>query len=442
MKKNRIYESISFKIIASYILLSLITLSFIISIIFENQIDLISKNTILESEKQISQLIDALKKITNEMKKGSLFKSGPDKESDQHLIKIITLHFNDFFIIDDKHELKYSSADNTKLPESFRDDCLRAMTASTFSGKEYYLRIDEPGKIMNVYIPLNDFYQENVILLIKKDISVLNKSLGDLYKQTAYVVIVIFFFHLLFAGFLYRSFIMPLKTLRNAAVNFSNGDTSIRISLPANNYEFDTLALAFNKMADSAHNNITNLSAEMEILKNLNRKLDKNVTRDELTNLVNGNYLIERINEEFNNAGFRGNGLSLIYIDIDDFGIVNNRYGMQTGNIILMETAKKISQNCMKGDIAARAGGEEFAILSLHSDEKTIHELADRIKKTVADHRVITPDGNFSVTVSIGAAIITAYKLQGISTHEEIIASAKSALEKAKANGKNRVEYS
>ena len=144
---------------------------------------------------------DLMKKFTVEMKKGNLFETASESEALQQLVKIIDLHFREYLIISEKDAILHKSTQNEELPESFKEDTLRAMTASAFSGKDYYLRIDEGKKNVNFYIPLNDFYPGNSILLIKKDISALNRSLADLYKQVSYVILVVVFFHLVFAGF-------------------------------------------------------------------------------------------------------------------------------------------------------------------------------------------------------------------------------------------------
>lgn len=439
--KDRIYKSIGFKIIAFYILLSILNLSFVISIIFENQVDTIGKNTMLESEKQISELIGAMKKFTVEMKKGTLFQTGSDNEALNQLVKIIDLHFREYLIISDKDAILHKSSRNEKLPESFKEDSLRTMTSSAFSGKDYYLRIDEDKKIVNFYIPLNDFYPGNSILLIKKDISALNKSLTDLYKQVSYVILVVVFFHIVFAGFLYLSFILPLKSLVIAAENFSGGDMTARVELSGKSFELDAIASAFNNMAESAHNSIISLTTEAESVKNSNMKKDKISTRDELTGLLNSNYLNERINEELKNAKSAMDCFSLMIIDIDDFSRINALYGKQTGDIILLETAKKISNGCGANSIPARIADDEFAILSTETAVPDITEIAESIRSSVAGNSIITPDGNFSVTVSIGVMTFNPAEREPHQNQEDIFKSASSALSKAKAGGKNRVEF-
>lgn len=439
--KDRVYKSIGFKIIAFYILLSLINLSFVISIIFENQVDTIGKNTMLESEKQISELIGAMKKFTVEMKKGSLFQTGSENEALQQLVKIIDLHFREYLIISEKDAILHKSSQNEELPESFKEDSLRAMTSSAFSGKDYYLRIDKDEKHINFYIPLNDFYPGNSILLIKNDISALNRSLTDLYKQVSYVILVVVFFHIIFAGILYMSFILPLKSLVTAAENFSGGDMTARVVLSGKSFELDSIASAFNNMAESARNNIISLSTEVESAKNINRKKDKSSTRDDLTGLLNSNYLNERVSEELRTAKSHPGGFSLMIINIDDFSKINALYGKQTGDIILLETAKKISNSSHESDILARIADDEFALLSAGHTGTDIADIAETIRSSVAANSIITPDGNFSVTVSIGVMTFNPAEQELQQNPDNIFKSASSALSKAKAGGKNRVEF-
>lgn len=439
--KDRVYKSIGFKIITFYILLSLINLSFVISIIFENQIDTIGKNTMLESEKQISELIGAMKKFTVEMKKGSLFQTGSENEALNQLIKIIDLHFMEYLIISEKDVILHKSSQNEELPDSFKEDSLRAMTSSAFSGKDYYLRIDEDKKIVNFYIPLNDFYPGNSILLIKKDISALNRSLADLYKQVSYVILVVVFFHIIFAGFLYLSFILPLKGLVTAAKNFSDGDMTARVVISGKSFELDSIASAFNEMAESAHNSIISLSTEVESAKNINRKKEKSATRDALTGLLNSNYLSERVGEELRTSRSHTGAFSLMIIDIDDFSKINALYGKQTGDIILLETAKNISNNSGECDIQARICDDQFAVLSTGHSRTNITEIAEAIRSSVSGNSIVTPDGNFSVTVSIGIMTFNPDVQKQPLNPEDIFKSASSALSKAKAGGKNRVEF-
>jgi len=439
--KNLIFNSIGFKIIAYYAFLSLINLSFIITIIFENQVDLISKNTILESEKQLSQLIGSMKKFSVEMKKGNLFKLTNDEETFAQLMNIINMHYRDFLVYSDKNTVIFKSNPEMSLPETSREDGMRSITAMTFSGKNYYLRIDEDHKIINFYIPLNEFQPGNSILLIKKNISILNESLINLYKQAVYVILVVFFFHVLFAVILYRSFIQPIKTLDEAAGNLANGHLDTRISFPGRNDELKSLADTFNSMAESLHENISSLSSEIVKTQKVKAETEKISIRDELTGLLNRNYLYERLDEEFKIAKLKQRDISLILINPDNFGRIDEIYGKQTGDIIILETAKCITANCNSYEIIARTGNEEFAILISETSIEDIKSLTENIRSSVCEKEIVTPDGKFSITVCIGISYYKADSINLIVNKNDIIESARSALMKAKGTGENRVEF-
>jgi diguanylate cyclase (GGDEF)-like protein len=426
---------------AFYVLLSLINLSFVISIIFENQVDLISKNTMLESEKQLSQLIGSMKKFTIEMKKGTLFNIKDDKETLSQFIKIINLHYKDFIIFSDKNVIIFKSSTEISLPETYKEDGLRAMTAMAFSGKDYYLRVDDDNKIIDFYIPINDFLPGNDILFVKKNIKSLNSSLADLYKQSLYIIFVVLFFHVLFAAVLYRYILHPVKILGKAAEKLSEGDLSVRVPVTGGKDEFESLFAAFNKMAESINKNIKSVSTEMKTVKNIQRILEENEIRDELTGLLNNIYISQRIGDELNQSKIKQRDLSLILINIDDFSKVNEVYGKQTGDIVLLEAAKKITENCTAGDIIARLSGEEFAVLSPDPAIDFIIDLAEKIRSSMDKNEIVTPDGRLSVTVSIGISYIKADDLGSIGNKNDVIQIARSALIKAKRSGKNRVEF-
>ncbi len=438
---NNIFKSIGFKIITFYILLSLINISFIISVIFENQVDLISKNTMLESEKQLSQLIGSIKKFTIEIKKGGLFNVKDEKETLSQLMKIISMHYNEFIIFTDKNQVIYKSSPQATLPETFKEDGIRSLTAMAFSGKDYYLRISDDNKIINFYIPLDEFMHGNYILLVKKNIDSLNESLTGLYKQALYIVFVVLFFHLLFAIILYKYIIHPLKIFNETAEKLSNGDLSARVDISGAKDEFHSLSLTFNRMAESIEENIRSFSTEMRTVKNIQRIMNKTDIRDDLTGLLNDTYMTERIEDEINRSKLMQRDISLILINLDNFSKVNEIYGKQTGDIVLLAASKRIIENCSSGDVIARFSGEEFAVLSPEPSRNSILDLSEKIRISMDSNEVVTADGKFIVTVSIGISYIDAGSLSEIRNRNDLIASARSALIKAKSSGKNKVEF-
>ena len=437
--KNKITQSIGFKILATYIILSLITISFIITIIFENQVDLISKNIQLETEKQIGKLITSMKNFTAEAGKGRLFDIRTNKDSLNQILKFIGPHFDGYIIFTDKGVITYKSDPASEPPKTFIEDGLRSATANTFSGNEYYLRIDEDKKMIYCYVPLNEFRLGNYTLLLKKDIGSVNNALANLYHQAIYTILVVLLFHVVFAIILFRYIIHPINLLNNGAQKFSGGEFGYKININRKD-EFNSLAETFNKMADSIDSKMKNLSGEMYMVKEDKEKIEKQKIRDELTNLYNRNYILARTEEEVKKSVFKNSSLAFLLIDIDRFNEVNKIYGNQTGNIILMETSKTVVRSCSEIDIVGRFGGEEFAVLLPDCSLEQVQAKAENIRSAIEKNKVVTPDGQFSVTVSIGVFFAGSELLRSKEKNLNLPESAEQALLRAKENGRNKVE--
>jgi diguanylate cyclase (GGDEF)-like protein len=437
--KIKISQSIGFKILFLYTLLSLINISFVVSIIFENQVDLISKNIKLETETQLVKIISSMKKFTLETQKGKLFDVKNYKEALNQIIKFIGPHFEGYLIFTEKGVITHKSGDRMTPPKTFNEDGLRSLTAKTFSGNEYYLRIDEEKKMIYCYIPLNEFNLGNYILLLQKDIGSLNETLKILYRQAIYVIIVVLLFHIIFAIILFRYIIHPINLLNNGAKSLSDGNLDTRIALDRND-EFHTLAETFNKMAGSIDNKVKTLSKEMETVKEKKEEMNNLAIKDELTGLFNRGYLLERTYEEIKRARIKNRNAAFLIVDLDRFNELNKIYGHQTGNIILIETAKTIARNCTDSEIIGRFGGEEFAVLSPESSITQIQNIAEKIRSAMESNVIITPDGEFSITVSIGISYIAAASLNAGENYHDLPGSAEQALLQAKEKGRNRVE--
>jgi diguanylate cyclase (GGDEF)-like protein len=159
---------------------------------------------------------------------------------------------------------------------------------------------------------------------------------------------------------------------------------------------------------------------------------------DRLTGLYNRHYFAEDLHRQFALARRYHNPLGCIMMDIDLFRHFNTRYGEPTGDWMLQGLASLIKQNVREVDMIARYGGEEFAILLPMTDVGETAALAGRLRGLVEQHVWENPScGQLHITVSLG---VVAVPTQGIETAEHLIACADKALQRAKANGRNRVE--
>jgi len=438
--KIKFTRSIGFKILFFYMMLALINVSFIIFILFENQVDLISKNSKLEVEQQFSNLIDIIKRSSDEILKGTLFVHGNKQEHIHQFIELIKPFAADFFIITDKSEVIYKSDAKMDPPATMVQDALRSITVKNFSGKEYYLRIDDKKKIMYCYIPFSDIQSGNTILLVVKDMSGINESMRNLYKQAVFVIIVMLFFHAVFALTLFKYIIRPLKQLNLGAKQISEGNLETRISLTGAQDEFESLAESFNIMAGSIHENMKKLTGEIESSRETIKRTDNLTVKDGLTGLLSRAYIIERIQEEIKKSVKSNNAIAVIMIDIDNFKTINTLYGSSSGNIILFETSKIITRNSSENDIVSRFADDSFIVLSTSSSIEYAASLSEKIRAEIENNSVVTPDGVFTVTASIGVSVRASESLRDTEAEHDLLVSAESALSQAKKTGKNRVE--
>lgn len=166
-------------------------------------------------------------------------------------------------------------------------------------------------------------------------------------------------------------------------------------------------------------------------------KLREMAMKDGLTGLYNHTCLIELFHEEYNNQDDKGRGISFVMIDIDFFKKFNDNYGHVSGDMILKELSRILTESIRSGDIVGRYGGEEFSIIFIDDNVKTILELCEQVRRNIEEHEFNIGGKFIKITVSIGACVKTPTKF--IKSNDMII-KADNALYEAKKNGRNRSE--
>ncbi|HEY7535859.1 MAG TPA: diguanylate cyclase [Thermodesulfobacteriota bacterium] len=156
--------------------------------------------------------------------------------------------------------------------------------------------------------------------------------------------------------------------------------------------------------------------------------------RDSLTGLYNHKYFKQRLAQEIARADRFPENLSLVLLDVDNFKQLNDTYGHQAGDFILLFLAELISGSVRHIDLIARYGGDEFAILLLHTNEKGSKVLGEKIKNKVEESALTFEGTELSVTVTIGIATSN----ENAPSMDVLIANADRALYEAKRLGKNR----
>ncbi len=187
------------------------------------------------------------------------------------------------------------------------------------------------------------------------------------------------------------------------------------------------------------NNESVNLQREL-IRKNLElEKLYADVQKlaitDGLTGLYNRRGFFELSQREVERAKRFGHAFSVIILDIDHFKGFNDSYGHETGDQVLEKLAGRLSAQLRKVDILGRYGGEEFSLLLPETNAAGARQVAERLRRCIAEEPIETSQGFLNVTISVGLAVLQ----DNARTMEELLKYADQALYQAKETGRNRV---
>jgi len=153
---------------------------------------------------------------------------------------------------------------------------------------------------------------------------------------------------------------------------------------------------------------------------------------DPLTGALNGRAFQERANDEIERARRYGRPFTVAYIDLDNFKVVNDRFGHNTGNIVLRSVADTARGNVRATDIVARLGGDEFALLFPETGEESARMALDKISSLLS---VSLEENGWPVTLSIGAVTFR----KPPDSVDRMLLAADTLMYAAKHDGKNRI---
>jgi len=157
--------------------------------------------------------------------------------------------------------------------------------------------------------------------------------------------------------------------------------------------------------------------------------------RDPLTNLYNRRRFHEQLDRIIADASRRKAQAGLLAIDLDGFKPINDRYGHQAGDKVLITLANDVGATIRRNETIFRLGGDEFAVLAPDTNEEQMIGLARRVSNTISAMSFDFGDGRkIQITASLGIAI---YPVDA-DTSEILIARADTAMYQAKTSGKNR----
>jgi diguanylate cyclase (GGDEF)-like protein len=168
----------------------------------------------------------------------------------------------------------------------------------------------------------------------------------------------------------------------------------------------------------------------------LQDELAHQATHDSLTGLPNRAQALRMIEGALHRGRRSGAIIGLLFIDLDDFKLINDRLGHAVGDAVLCEAARRMDGLVRAGDLVARLGGDEFVVLLEPVDSESAGvEIAERLAEILAEP--VTYGGR---QVALSASVGVAFSLDGGIDADHLLAEADAAVYRAKAGGRARVE--
>lgn len=280
----------------------------------------------------------------------------------------------------------------------------------------------------------------------------LEKQKYTLIQREAFIILFI-----ALAEFLALSFIVikPVSIISNSLQNGEDGIVLGTIPLNTND-EFGELAKQFNQLS---HNlNIANAElksraeyADEQLIKtnnlllersaelmDLNTEFKKLSITDSLTGLYNRRHFEETLNSEMEITKRHGDTNSLLIFDIDNFKLVNDKFGHAHGDSVIKIVAENIKSRLRETDILCRIGGEEFVAICKRAGKTEALKISEDIRNSIEQREINIGDDVMTITISIGVSTVVNNMNKNV---DNIFKNADLALYESKSAGRNRVTH-
>lgn len=171
--------------------------------------------------------------------------------------------------------------------------------------------------------------------------------------------------------------------------------------------------------------------------KQVEKRLQYMATHDSLTNIPN-RYMLEETLKRTVAKAKRGKKGALLFIDLDNFKIVNDTLGHSAGDEVLISSVNILKSNLRTSDFLARLGGDEFAILLEDTSLEEAWLVAEKLRRAIDDSEVCLVMYRHSVNLSLSIGVVV---VDGTLDSQKLLSLADTALYRAKDGGRNKVDF-
>ena len=265
----------------------------------------------------------------------------------------------------------------------------------------------------------------------------------ELEKELQFVLLVLLAVYMLMtAGAMEWLVRLRLQQLARAADQLASGNYDT--SLPKKTRdEIGDLVASFTTMRDALQVYHLQLKGEIDnhqrtaaSLKKEKERATYQATHDSLTGLINRREFERRLTDVQQQAKQNGSHHVLLYMDLDQFKIVNDTCGHIAGDTLLQQLNVTLQDQVRQHDTIARLGGDEFGVLLLYCDLNDALQVAEKLRRAIQEFHFCWDEKRFTIGVSIGVVSIDAHS----GDVSFLLSAADSACYMAKEKGRNRVQ--
>lgn len=300
-----------------------------IVMVFENQVDLIAQNAILNS-----RLIGLQFRET--------FRGEDVSEPDEELLRSYNVSSFRVYAGNGRPITEQWGMEVNRSDQERTSQIHTALTVRDFENRLFHHVLDYRNRRLDLYIPIEPVQLRERVIVASIEMSNIDRQLSYLYRQSVILGFMVLLLHLLYAWYLGYTVLRPLKKILRGTEEVARGQLDVRITIPERN-ELGRMARAFNEMSIA----VVRMQTEAK-------------SSNPLTGLPGNPVIAERLSNQIDQP------IAVLYIDLDNFKAFNDHYGFSRGDEALLYARDTLVQsgNIFPGTFVGHQGGDDFVLIT------------------------------------------------------------------------------